>query len=240
MRDTILMDMDGTLLPMDMSIFAQALYDKIERSEEILAIDPDRETAYKRYCDGFWMMLSNGQRGRVNKETFYETLSGYSKEKREKIEPAIEGFYRKHFEEMKPYTYPSEIPAQVVRILKEKGYTLVIATNPVFPQFVQQFRAKWAGVDPKDFAMITDYTDTYACKPDLIYYMDILKKLGKTGEECYMVGNNVEEDLCAELLGLEVFFLDDYPIGELPEGRKCRRGGMKDFLAWAKELPKVK
>jgi len=239
MRDTILMDMDGTLLPMDMSVFAQAFYDKVEHSPELLAVHPDKDTAYKLYCDGFWMMLSNGQRGRVNKETFYETISGHSKEMRPVVEEAIETLYRNHFEELKQFTHPSETIKEIVEILKKKGYTLVIATNPVFPQFVQRIRAGWAGVNPEDFVLITDYSDTYACKPDLIYYMDILKKLGKTGDQCYMVGNNVEEDLCAEQLGLDVFFLDDYTIGELQEGRVCRRGGMQEFLAWAKELPNV-
>ena len=37
----------------------------------------------------------------------------------------------------------------------------------------------------------------------------MLDKLGLRGEECLMVGNDVEEDMVARTLGMEVFLLTD-------------------------------
>ena len=238
-RNTILMDMDGTLLPMDMNEFAQALYDKLEKCDEILSIDANRNKAYRLYCDGMWMMLSGGQRGRSNEETFFETVCTCGDRKKDLIERALNHFYENDFNGLVHFTHPSETPAKIIEILKRKGYRLIVATNPVFPLVTQLCRLRWAGLDPKDFMLVTSYTDTYACKPDLKFYIDILEKFKLNAKQCYMIGNNVEEDLCASELGVEVFFLNDYPIGTLHKGQNFRRGGMDDFLGWAKELPEV-
>ena len=60
-------------------------------------------------------------------------------------------------------------------------------------------------------------------------YQDILETMNLTPEECLMVGNDVDEDMIAETLGMKVFLLTDcllnrknkditrYPQGSFPE-----------------------
>ena len=46
------------------------------------------------------------------------------------------------------------------------------------------------------------------------YYKEILAKLDLKAEECVMVGNDVNEDMVAEKLGMKVFLLTDCIINK--------------------------
>ena len=93
--------------------------------------------------------------------------------------------------------------------LRDAGYELVLATNPIFPQVATYSRLRWAGFQPEDFSLITTYENSTSCKPNLAYYQEILQKIGRAPSECLMVGNDVTEDLCVRELGMEAFLLTD-------------------------------
>ena len=98
-----------------------------------------------------------------------------------------------------------------------------------------QNRIRWAGLTPEDFLHYTTYENSHYCKPNLKYYEEILRQIGRRPEECLMVGNDVGEDMVARQLGMQVFLLADclinrqgedlsaYPSGGFPE--------LQDFLA---------
>ena len=98
---------------------------------------------------------------------------------------------------------------EIIDLVKQKGMTAVLATNPVFPRVATESRIRWAGLDPKDFALYTTYENACFCKPNPKYYLEILEKLGCQPSECLMVGNDVDEDMVAESLGMRVFLLSD-------------------------------
>jgi len=102
-----------------------------------------------------------------------------------------------------------EVVQETVKKLKGAGHTVVLATNPVFPMNTQKRRLHWAGADESDFALITSYENSRACKPNVRYYEEILQKLGASASDCIMVGNDVTEDMVAEKLGIKVFLLTD-------------------------------
>ena len=88
---------------------------------------------------------------------------------------------------------------------------------------------KATGLDPKDFLLYTTYENSCHCKPNPAYYEDVLAAIGADPRECLMVGNDVQEDMIARELGMEVFLLTDclldrkgtdlsqYPHGGFPE-----------------------
>ena len=94
---------------------------------------------------------------------------------------------------------------------------------------------KWAGVSPDDFALYTTYENVCFCKPNLNYYKDVLSRIGAKAEDCLMVGNDVDEDMVAENLGMSVFLLTDcminksgkdisgYPHGDFDDLKKLLR-----------------
>jgi FMN phosphatase YigB (HAD superfamily) len=110
----------------------------------------------------------------------------------------------------------------------------VLATNPLFPAVATESRIRWAGLSPEDFELYTTFENSRYCKPNLAYYEDILATLSVSGEECVMVGNDVEEDMIAERLGMKTFLLTDCLINKNGEDiSKWAHGGfeeLKEFL----------
>ena len=123
--------------------------------------------------------------------------------------------------------------AETVRALKEKGFRVALATNPIFPQIATAQRIRWTGLTPEDFELFTTYENSHFCKPNLSYYEEVLERLGVTPQECLMVGNDVSEDMIAEKLGMKVFLLTDclinkedkdisvYPSGSFEQLLEC-------------------
>ena len=105
------------------------------------------------------------------------------------------------------------------------GYTLALATNPIFPAIATETRMRWAGLDQGDFVLYTTYENSSYCKPNPAYYRQVLQKLGAHPQECLMVGNDAEEDLVAESLGMKVFLItnclinkQDQDLSRYPQG----------------------
>ena len=111
----------------------------------------------------------------------------------------------------------------------------VLATAPLFPDIAVRQRIRWAGLEPEDFAYITTYENSHYAKPNPDYYRELLEKLGKKGENCLMVGNDVAEDMIpARCAGMQVFLLTprmvnrrDLDISQYPRGGFAE---LKDFL----------
>ena len=103
----------------------------------------------------------------------------------------------------------------VIKILKEKGVRVVLATNPVFPAVATLNRIRWAGLNSEDFEYITTYENSSYCKPNPSYYQEILAKIGVEPSQCIMVGNDVGEDMVApSQLGMKTFLLTDCLINK--------------------------
>ena len=87
------------------------------------------------------------------------------------------------------------------------GLRTVLATNPLFPSIATEHRIRWAGFELDDFEFYTTYENSRSCKPNPKYYLEVLERAGARPEESLMVGNDVQEDMIAEKLGMKVFLL---------------------------------
>ena len=104
---------------------------------------------------------------------------------------------------------------KIIDLVKTKGLTAVLATNPIFPAIATESRLRWAGLSTDDFALYTTYENSTCCKPNPAYYKEILTKLNLQPEECVMVGNDVVEDTAALQAGIsQVFLLTDCLINK--------------------------
>ena len=129
--------------------------------------------------------------------------------RKELDEGTFEEFYRENFVGAKAYCgYNKEVPLLVSR-LKEAGYRVALATNPLFPAIATEQRIRWAGCEPSDFELVTTYENINYCKPNPDYYREVASRLSLRPEECLMVGNDVDEDMVAETIGMKVFLLTD-------------------------------
>lgn len=226
MIKTIFFDLDGTLLPMDQEAFVKSYLRRMAKKMSPHGYDPDMLT--EAIWTGTGAMVKNT--GAVTNEMlFWEVFSQIFGRDTRADEPLFAEFYQQEFQGVREDCGFDERAAQAIREIHAMGYRTVLATNPLFPAIATQSRVRWAGLDPEDFMLITTYENSSFCKPNPDYYREILGKLNLNAEECLMVGNDVDEDMVAQTLGMQVFLLTDclinrsgcdisqYPHGSFPE-----------------------
>lgn len=206
MITTVLFDLDGTLLPMDQDKFVQSYLRRLAATVAPLGYDPD--TLVKAVWKGTAAMIANDGHC-TNEQAFWDCFSGCFAKDVTADKPAFDRFYQVQFQQVASDCGFQPAARQTIDALKAAGYTLVLATNPVFPAVATESRIRWAGLSPEDFLLYTTYENSIHCKPNPAYYQDILKTIGRRPEECLMVGNDVSEDMVAQTLGMQVFLLTD-------------------------------
>lgn len=210
----VLFDLDGTLLPMDQDVFVKDYFGRIAAKLAPQGYDP------KKLVDTIWrgtgvMVQNDGSC--TNEEAFWKFAVTIFGERILQDKHFFDAFYETEFDKIKAVCGYHPAAAEVVHELKEQGYRVVLATNPIFPARATQWRIQWAGLQPEDFEIYTTYENSRYCKPNLDYYRDILTQLAVEPEECLMVGNDVGEDMIARQLGMKVFLLTDCLINRNDE-----------------------
>lgn len=209
MVNTVLFDLDGTLLPMDLEEFIQHYFHAIKKA--FASSKWDSEILLAGIWEGTNAMLAND--GKFTNETiFWNAFTKKSGIKKEEIAVAFETFYDHEFKSVEKVTSKNENMIKAVKILKQKGYRLVVATNPLFPQVAVKERLSWAGLNVNDFDLLTSFETFHYCKPNPKYFEEVLEKLHLHKEECMMVGNDSLEDGVMETLGVPVYLIEDHLI----------------------------
>lgn len=227
-KKTILFDLDGTLLPMDQDQFTTSYF-------KLLAAKL-APYGYKanELVDNIWagtaaMVRNDGSRS--NEKAFWAEFSRLYGEKALEDMPLFEEFYGVDFQRAKEFCGFNPQAGETVRQLKEQGHRVILATNPIFPSIATNLRIRWVGLEPEDFELVTTYENSTYCKPNPLYYQEVLDKIGCQAEDCLMVGNDVTEDGAARKTGMDVFLLTDclinreekdisaFPQGSFPELR---------------------
>jgi len=211
----ILFDLDGTLLPMDQEIFAKAYIKGLGKAATPHGYEPQAMMA-NIYKGTVAMVKNTGEK--TNEEVFWDVLVGtYGSEVSENNHSMFDEFYATDFQKIKDVCGFDPRAREVIDRVKEKGFRVALATNPLFPSVATESRIRWAGLSPDDFEYYTSYEESHHCKPNIDYYRDVLAKLKLQPEECVMVGNDVEEDMIASKLGMKVFLLTDCMINRKNE-----------------------
>ena len=138
-------------------------------------------------------------------------------------------------------TVTSPLDKKIVEVLKNKGYTLVMATNPFFPRVATERRVKWAGLNKDDFKVITTYETSKYCKPNPKYFAETCEMAGCLPEETLMVGNDVDEDMSSGKIGMETYLVTDDLINRNnADISSYKKGTLKDFYEFCCEFPSLK
>lgn len=235
--NTIMFDLDGTLLPMDQEAFIKVYFKNLIMHFAPKGISKD-ELIHGMTTGTNAMITNDGST--TNEERFWKTFQETMGTDALDMEPDFYKFYETGFQEAKNACNTSEHAARCIKKLKDKNYTIVIATNPLFPPVATHSRIAWAGLNPDDFVHITTYDNSSFCKPNLGYYTEILETIGKTPEECLMVGNDVTEDMCVKDLGLDTYLITDCILNSknLPI-EEYKSGSFQDFEKFIDSLPVV-
>ena len=204
--NTILFDLDGTLLPMDQEKFVNVYFKML--AAKLVPYGYEPQQLINAILAGIEAMIKNDG-SQLNEDAFWKRFVDIYGDKVLADKPVFEDFYKNEFQDARSFCGFNPKAAETVRLLKDKGYRVVLATNPRFPSIATESRIRWAGLEPSEFDLYTTYENTSYCKPNLDYYRDILKRINCRPEECLMVGNDVGEDMVVEALGMQVFLLTD-------------------------------
>ncbi len=203
---TVLFDLDGTLLPMDQKTFVHAYFKGLGEKLLPYGFEP------KALEEGLWKAVgaeTKNDGSCTNETAFWRVFISIFGTQVVELKPVFESYYQNEFQEVAKACGFTPHAKEIIDLVKQKGMMPVLATNPVFPRVATESRIRWAGLDPKDFALYTTYENACFCKPNPKYYLEILEKLDCQPSECLMVGNDVDEDMVAETLGMRVFLLSD-------------------------------
>ena len=208
---TVLFDLDGTLLPMDTDTFIKAYFGGLAKKMAPHGYDGEK------LIGAIWsgtkaMIVNTGEK--INEEIFWDVFASIMGSEICNDQKYFDEFYANDFCKVKDFCGYDPRAAKAVKSIKEKGFRIALATNPFFPSTATEQRIGWTGLSPTDFELYTTYENSHYCKPNPDYYREVMSKLGVTAEECLMVGNDVDEDMMAEGLGMKVFLITDCLINK--------------------------
>lgn len=236
MFKAVFFDLDGTLLPLDLEIFVHRYFkalapfftDKVEPQKFVKELMLATEA-----------MINNT--GNIsNEEAFMQKFLPAIGQEKEEMYPLFEKFYEKEFPKLKEYAGHSELAEKIVGQAVAKGYRVILATNPIFPEMATRHRMEWAGISHLPWELVTTYENSRFCKPNPKYFQEICSKMSLTPQECLMVGNDVQEDLVAGTLGMQTFLVTDCLIDRgKPVYKPDYHGTLEEFYKFVCQLPNV-
>lgn len=206
----VLFDLDGTLLPMDTDAFVHQ-YLKVLTPYVAHLIPPEI------FVSSLWkateLMIRNKEAHLTNEEVFVKEFCNLTGVEKEQVWPTFDRFYEEEFPKLHIHTEPiPDLSRKVIQSSLDRGYRVVVATNPVFPGAAIRERLKWAGIDDLPIEFVTMYEETHFCKPNQEYYLEVVERLALQPDECVMVGNDRQEDLAASLAGLKTYYINQCRI----------------------------
>lgn len=212
--DTVLFDLDGTLLPMDQEAFMNVYFHELTQKCAAYGVDP------KATVDAVWagtkaMIKNDGSK--TNEDVFWHVFTRMLGDSVLALKPVLEKFYEEEFNNAQAVTKPNPLAAKLMGNLRARGFTLVLASNPVFPARAYRTRLGWIGLAPEDFDLVTSYEQFHYCKPNPQYYTEILQQIGKEAKQCLMVGNDLQEDGAAKTIGMDFHLITDHLLNATNE-----------------------
>jgi FMN phosphatase YigB (HAD superfamily) len=198
----ILFDLDGTLLDVNMNEFLPHYFQALAaRVAHLMPPDPFMQ----RLRQATQVMVANDGRD-TNAAVFAQAFYPVGDYTRQDIEALLEDFYAHDFPKLRRYARRDPHARPVVQAALDKGYDVVIATNPLFPATAVQQRIAWAGVADLPYRWISTFENSRAAKPNLLYYEQILDMLDCPAESSMMVGDE-DMDMVAAHLGCRTFLV---------------------------------
>ncbi len=230
----LLLDLDGTLLGLDLEKFIPAYIEALaEKFDGFL----NREEFARCLFEATNIMVRNRDPHKNNEKVFYEEFCRLTKQSREQIKPIVDNFYRDVFPGLSTWGKVLPHAREVIDAAREKNVILVLATNPIFPAEAIFERLTWSGIDPENFSLVTTMENMHFCKPNPEYYLEISRLIKCPPPDCLMAGNDTVEDLSAAETGMDTFLVEDY-ILDRSQGKPAYtyRGSLKELALFVETL----
>ena len=230
--DAVLFDLDGTLLRVQMTEFIPRYVDGLAESCRAYAkpkkfvrvmLDSIRE-----------LLKTNGDGEQTNEQRVYSFVQQRLGIPEAVLRETFQNFADNHLDSLKALIHPIPLAKKILQECLEQEIPLVLATNPVFPEFMIQARLRWAGLDDIPFVHLSSFENSCYCKPQSGYFREILAQLQLAPERCLMVGNDADQDMSAAAVGMQTFLVDTWLIeregANWPYDSRGDHGALQRFL----------
>ena len=227
MVNVLLLDLDGTLLDIDMDVFLKEYMGAL--AARFSSLMPPKEFI-ARLWESTGAMAGNVDPSVTNREAFNRHFFPFAGRSAEELEPLFSAFYRDEFPRFGRLTRQMPGARACLDAALGAGWETVIATDPLFPRQAIEERLRWAEIDDLPFRLVTSYENMHFCKPHAQYFQEILEKVERRPEQCLMVGNDILQDFGCRKLGIGTFLVDQgRVIGDEASFRPDFRGTLDDL-----------
>jgi FMN phosphatase YigB (HAD superfamily) len=204
---TLLIDLDGTLLTNPIDSFLEQYFKELSAA---LAPYVRPEIMMTAMGSAVRAMLTKKDPAGSLEEIFSEKFFPAIGVPRSDLVEILTEFYQVQFPKLASLTAPRPAAVEIMNKAFQRGWQVVVATNPLFPATAIHQRLNWAGLPPQQFpfAWIADYETSHFCKPNPSYYAELLAFLRWPEMPVVMVGDDWESDILpAEILGIPTYWL---------------------------------
>jgi Predicted hydrolase (HAD superfamily) len=141
-------------------------------------------------------------------------------------------FYATTFDNVHDVMRRNEPLHRSVVYLREKGYRVLLTTNPIFPQLATYKRLAWAGFSSDTFEYVSTMENCGFSKPHTAYWQHVVATMKVDPAQAIVVGNDCTEDMSARLVGIETYLVTDYVIGDAASSGADHVSDSLGFESW--------
>ena len=195
--NTILFDLDGTLIGCNVKIFAMQYLNGISKALSHL-IPPKKVISLLIEASS---QIEKNDGTVFNEEIFRRVFFSKINIPEKKIKSILDKYYENEFPKLKKHFQRKPEARLVMEKAFNRGYNVIIATTPILPKNDIIQRLEWADINHFPYRLITSIENSKASKSlsHLTYYQHILDALQLPGKECLMVGDEAKDMIAAKL-----------------------------------------
>ncbi|RME08166.1 MAG: hypothetical protein D6803_01910 [Anaerolineae bacterium] len=235
---TLLLDLDNTLLDNSMETFLPAYIQALGEHLSDLAAPEDMA---RWLMTGTQFMFANQRPDQTLEQVFEPHFYPHFDLDRAALSARVDRFYNQVFPSLRRTTRPRQAAHRLMKTAVQRGYTIAIATNPLFPRTAIVQRMEWAGLSAEDdhIALVPSMETFHFAKPNPAYLAELLSYLGWPEGPVLMVGDDPALDMaCAAGLGIPSFWVrpegTSYPEDAPPP---TGEGTLDDLIPWLDRQP---
>lgn len=205
----VFFDLDGTLIDVDMHRFVP-MY--LERLSAQLPEFVSSQRAIRAMHRSVSAMFANKDARKTLEQVLFDVLYEELDIPPQIYLAGLDAFLREDLDDLRPLVSGHTLSRSLVNVALDRGWQVVLATNPIFPMSVIDARLSWGELRKDKFHHITAYENAHFCKPDPLFFTEILEVLQIDPRHCLMVGNDPLHDLSAGQIGMQTCLLTPWCI----------------------------
>lgn len=207
MLKAVLFDLDGTLLPMDEEKFTNGYFELLSSYLEKVGYEKQKLISTVWACTKR-MIKNDGEFS--NEEVFWEEFFSVYGDEKLKDKAQFDDFYKTDFEKTVKFCGLNPLARETVVFARSLAIKTVLASNPLFPRGAMLTRAGFVGLKEQDFDYVSNYSNSSFCKPNPLFYKQILDKMQLNADEVIYFGNSEKEDyIPATSIGIKCYLVGE-------------------------------